>query len=110
MEKQAQTPQLPQNAVSSSVIDFTPNNLSHIFKNINHKPCNTIGYDFAWDIMQNQKFIGELFYSSDDREWWFIKDNFPHQRKSYRINFPIKQTSFFIEVFKTINVDLQLVV
>jgi len=101
---------LDKMAVSISVIDFAPNNLSHIFKNINHKPCNVIGYDFAWDILQNQKLIGELFYSSEDREWWFIKDNFPHQRKSYRINFPIKETSFLVDVFKTINVDLHLVV
>lgn len=106
MSNEETNPASCQTAVSGSALDFTPNNLSHIFKNINHKPCKVIGYDFAWDIMQNQKFIGELFYSLDDKEWWFIKDNFPHQRKSYRINFPIKETSFFIEVFKTINVDL----
>lgn len=99
-----------QAAVSSSVIDFSPNNLSHIFRNIKHKPCSVIGYDFAWDINKNEKFIGELFYSNDDREWWFILDNYPHQRKSFRINFPVKEQSFFIELFKGINVDLQLVV
>jgi len=85
------------------------NSLSNIFKNINHKPCNTIGYDSAWNITENEKFIGELFYSSEDKEWWFIKDNFPHQRKSYRINFPIKTTEFFIELFKLINVKLETI-
>lgn len=98
---------LSQAAVSGSDLDFTPNNLSNIFKNIKHKPCEVIGYDFAWDIAINEKFIGELFYSVDDKEWWFIKDNFPHQRKSYRINFPINQ-QMFVELFKTINVDLHL--
>lgn len=85
------------------------NNLSNIFKNINHKPCKAIGYDFSWDVTENGKFIGELFYSSEDKEWWFIKDNFPHQRKSYRISFPIKETSFFIMAFNQINVKLELI-
>jgi len=83
------------------------NNLSNVFKNINHKPCNAIGYDFAWDICENNKFVGELFYSSEDKEWWFIKDNFPHQRKSYRINFPIKNTDFLIALFETVNIKLE---
>ena len=97
-------PQCVQTDVSKSVL--LPQDLSHIFKNINHKPCTTIGYDFAWDISKNGKLIGELFYSNDDKEWWFIKDNFPHQRKSYRINFPIKEEVFFVELFKTIGIEL----
>ena len=52
---------LLQSCVSKSVL--LPQDLSHIFKNINHKPCTTIGYDFAWDISKNGKVIGELFYS-----------------------------------------------
>ena len=66
----------------------------------------TAGYDFAWDISKNGKVIGELFYSNDDKEWWFVKDNFSHQRKSYRINFPIKEEVFFVELFKTIGIEL----
>lgn len=95
---------LLQAHVSKSVL--SPQNLSNIFKNVNHKPCTAIGYDFAWDISKNGKFIGELFYSNDDKEWWFIKDNFPHQRKSYRINFPIKEEKIFTELFKAIEVEL----
>ena len=86
---------LLQSCVSKSVL--LPQDLSHIFKNINHKPCTTIGYDFAWDISKNGKVIGE---------WWFVKDNFSHQRKSYRINFPIKEEVFFVELFKTIGIEL----
>ncbi len=82
------------------------NDLSNIFKNINHKPCTAIGYDFAWDITENGKFIGELFYSKDFKEWWFIKDNYPMDRKSYRISFPINTVEFLIDVFNSINVEL----
>jgi len=75
---------LLQAYVSKSVL--SPQDLSHIFKNVNHKPCTIIGYDFAWDVTKNGKFIGELFYCNDDKEWWFIKDNFPHQRKPKLLN------------------------
>ena len=108
--KNTELPQCVQTDVSRSVLDFTPNNLSHIFRNIKHKPCSAIGYDFAWDITQNGNFVGELFYSNDDKDWWFIKDNYPMDRKSYRISFPVKSEEFLIELFKAINVDLQLVV
>jgi len=85
---------------------LVPDDLSNIFKNINHKKCSLIGYDYAWDVMLKEKFIGELFYSIEDKEYWFIKDNFPAQRKSFRVNFPISNVDFFIELFKTINVEL----
>lgn len=96
-------------SVSGSVLDFTPANLSHIFKNINHKTCNSPCYNFAWDIMDNGKFIGELFYSKEFREWDFIKDNYPSPRRAYKTSFPMDADSF-IKMFKSINVDLQLVV
>lgn len=82
------------------------NDLSNIFKNVTHKHCSTPGYDFAFDITENGKFLGELFYSEDSKEWFFIKDNYPHPRKGYRISFPINTKEFIVEVFKTINIDL----
>ena len=88
------------------VLKFSTTNLSHIFKNINHKACNLIGYDYAWDIMKEGKFIGELYYSQEFREWFFIKDNYPMPRRSYRISFPIKTTEFMIDLFKSIDVEL----
>ncbi len=89
------------------VLEFIPTNLSHIFKNINHKPCNEVsGYDLAWDIRESSKTVGELFYSNEFREWFFIKDNYPMPRKGYRLSFPIKNKELFIELFKGINIEL----
>lgn len=87
-------------------MEFNPSNISNIFKNVKHKPCSAIGFDLAWDINLNEKFIGELFYSSEFKEWWFIKDNYPRDRKSYRISFPINETDLFISLFKSIKVEL----
>lgn len=95
--------------VSGSVLDFTPNNLSHIFRNISHKPCNSPCYDFAWDVTENGKFVGELFYSNEFREWNFIKDNYPSPRRAFKTSFPM-DAEFFIKLFKAIKIDLQLVV
>lgn len=88
------------------VLEFSPSNLSHIFKNINHKVCDSAGYDFTWDVTKEGKFIGELFYSEEFREWFFIKDNYPMPRRGYRMSFPIKTTEFMIELFKSIDVEL----
>jgi hypothetical protein len=86
---------------------FIPTDLSHIFKNINHKKCNEIGgYDLAWDITEKGKFVGELFYSKEFREWAFIKDNYPMDRRCYKISFPIKDIDLFITLFKTIKIEL----
>lgn len=88
--------------------EFSPENISRIFRNVNHKQCNSIVYDFAWDIYEKEKFIGELFYSNNEREWFFIKDSFPLPRKGFRINFPIKSSELFIELFKSVNVELKI--
>lgn len=97
----------PKQCATPSVINFCPNNLSHIFKNINHKPCKSPCYDYAWDVLNNGIFVGELFYSNDFREWNFIKDNFPAPRRAYKTSFPMN-TNFFIQMFKSINVNLEL--
>lgn len=89
------------------IIEFSPTNLSYIFKNINHKACNSPCYDFAWDITVNSVFVGELFYSTHFREWDFIKDNYPSPRRAYKTSFPMN-TQFFIDMFKSIGVNLEL--
>lgn len=88
------------------VLEFSPINLSHIFRNVHHKPSGSIGYDFAWDVNKDGKLVGELFYSNEFREWFFIKDNYPMPRRGYRMSFPIKSIEFMIELFRSINVEL----
>lgn len=95
-----------QNSLEEDNLIFSPSNLSNIFTNINHKPCSSIGYDLAWDITDKGKFVGELFYSQEDKEWFFIKDNYPMPRKGYRINFPITDNNFFINLFKSLKITL----
>lgn len=89
-------------------LEFIPSNISYIFKNVNHKsadgfPC----YDFAWDVTEKEKFVGELFYSKDFKEWVFIKDNYPSPRKAFKTSFPMNK-QLFIEHFKSIGITLIL--
>lgn len=97
---------MEKNKNTNNELVFSQKNLSKIFENIHQKTSNSIDFDFAWDIYKNQKTIGELFYTSYYKEWVFIKDNFPHQRKAYRIDFPIKEENLFIALFKAIDVEL----
>jgi hypothetical protein len=87
--------------------EFSPNNLSNIFKNINHKPCNSPGVDYAWDVTENGKFVGELFYSKEFREWDFIKDNYPSPRRAYKTSFPMNVEKF-VELFQSIGIKLDV--
>lgn len=87
---------------------LTPENVSNIFKNINHKASNTPGYDYSFDVFNEKELIGELFYSDVFKEWCFIKDNFPAQRKAYRTDFPIKTIERFIDLFESIGIKLIL--
>lgn len=88
--------------------NFETKNLPEIFKNITSSERKIVGYDLSFDVSENQKFIGELYYSNEFKEFFFIKDNFPFPRQSYRItNFNVNEIEIFIELFKRINVNLQ---
>lgn len=84
---------------------LTAENVSTFFPNITPKICTSPAYDFAWDVSLKGKFIGELFHSSEFKEWSFIKDNFPSPRQSFNVTFPIT-TEIFINLFKTIKINL----
>ncbi len=88
------------------VLEFSPVNLSHLFKNVNHKPSGSTGYDFAWDITKDGIILGELFYCEEFRGWFFIKENYPMPRRKYSITFPINSIEFMIELFKSIGIEL----
>lgn len=88
------------------ICKFTIQNLSNLFNNINHKPSNTPGYDYCFDVFENKKWIGEILYSTEFRELIFIKDNYPMPRKSFRTDFPIKTIESFISLFESINIKL----
>lgn len=83
-----------------------PNDISNHYRNIKHKPCKAAGYDMAWDITENKKFIGELFFSKEYKEWCFILDNFPMPRRVFRTTFPQTKQSFE-DSFKRINILLK---
>jgi len=85
---------------------FKIQDISNVFKNVNHKHCSSPGYDFAFDITDKGQFVGELFYSEEDKDFVFIKDNFPHQRKAYRTDFPINTIDAFISLFESVGVTL----
>lgn len=86
-----------------------PENISNIFKNINHTGSNTPGYDYSFNVFDEEiGFVGELLYSNYFKEWRFIKDNFPAQRKAYSTDFPIKTIERFIDLFESIGIKLIL--
>lgn len=85
---------------------FRIENISNLFKNINHKPSNMPRYDYCFDMFEDKNWIGELFYSTEFKELMFIKDNYPMRRKSYRIDFPIKTIDSFISLFESINIKI----
>ncbi|KAB8156170.1 hypothetical protein EZY14_002825 [Kordia sp. TARA_039_SRF] len=84
---------------------LNPNDVSNIYKNINHKPCNVPMYDFAWDVTKDGIFIGELFFIKEFQSWNFILDNFPAPRRSFNTSFPQTEESFE-SAFKRIGVEL----
>ena len=87
-------------------LEFIPSNISNIFKNIYHKSADGLpSYDFAWDVKDNERFVGELFYSLDFKEWVFIKDNYPSPRIAYKTSFPM-DLEIFIKHFKSIGITL----
>ena|SRR6187402_306815 len=70
---------------------FCINDLSNIYKNINHAPANTPTFDYQFNLNKSD----ELFYSSEFKEWVIILDNFPSPRKSFKWNLTIKTYSDF---------------
>lgn len=87
-------------------MEFSISDVSNLFKNINHKKCSSPGYDYAFDVMDNGKFVGEIFFSTECKDLVFIKDNYPHQRKAYRTDFPIKTIERFIDLFESVGIKL----
>lgn len=84
-----------------------PEDISNIFNNINHKPCKVPCYDLAFDVMEKDRFFGELFYSKTFAQWLLIKDNFPAPRRSYEISFPV-DVEMFTKLFMAVGVELEL--
>jgi len=86
--------------------EFNPRDLSHIFKNVYHKPCSVPGFTYAYDIKNEHSYIAELFYSEPMKEWAIIVDNFPMQRQSFRCDFPIGDLETLTMLLDGIKIEL----
>lgn len=86
---------------------FLPSDLivefSHNFK---QRKSRSSMYDYEFEVVANGDYVGDLYYDSTGGEWCFLKDNFPFQRRTYRISFPIRNAKIFAELFSFVGVSL----
>ena len=94
---------LLQSCVSKSVL--LPQDLSHIFKNINHKPCTTIGYDFALDISKNGRLLENCFIQMMIKNGDLLKIIFRIKENLTELIFRLKKKSFLLNFSKLLELN-----
>lgn len=78
------------------------------FKDISYSKLSSDSITETYILHQNGKDVLSIHWLGDN-EWRFVKDCFPHQRKFYSTNCPIKSVERFISEMENIGIKVELV-